>query len=168
MASGASKRRIQKSTGPQELNLIPIMNLFITIIPMLLIITVTVHMAMLSLNLSASASGEGGEGDGNGASGDKVVEIKIVIYPDKFEVREEGNEPVEIPLITTNEGTQKFDYFALDALLTEIKERNPEVYEIKVTPYPDVFYDTLIRAIDVSKVNGFPEVKYERLRVIAI
>jgi len=163
MASGASKRRIQKSTGPQELNLIPIMNLFITIIPMLLIITVSVHLALLSLNLAASGGDDGGGGGGAGSGGDKIKEIKLVIYPDNFEIREEGKDMIKIPL---EEG--RFNYFRLDTVLKEIKGRNPDVFEIKVTPYPDVIYDTLIRSIDVCKISGFPEVKYERIRVGAL
>ncbi len=163
MAQGASKRRIQKSTGPQELNLIPIMNLFITIIPMLLIITVSVHLALLSLNLAASGGDGGGGGEGAASDSERVKEIKLVIYPDKFELREEGGDTFNIALI---EG--RFDYFRLDELLEDIKSRNPEVFEIRVTPYPDVLYDTLIRSIDVCKLKGFPEVKYERLRVGAL
>lgn len=166
MAFGASKRRIQKSSHLQEINLIPIMNLFITIIPMLLMITVTIHMAYLSLNLSTSGTSGSGEGAGITGEGDKVKEIKLVLYADRFELTEEGfQEPIVIPARLNEEGNYRHDYFTLDAFLSEIKERNKDLNEIRLTPYPDVYYGTLIRAIDICKLRGFPEVKYERIRV---
>lgn len=170
MAIGVSKRRTKKSPTLQDLNLIPIMNLFITIIPMLLMITVTVHMALLSLNLMASGTAGGaGEGEGTGADEDRIKEIKIVLYTDKIEIREEGiADPIIIPTIELEDGSIRHNYFALDEAITEIKSRNEDVHEIRITPYPDVYYGTLIRAIDISKLRGFPEVKYERLRVGAL
>ncbi|MBW6515984.1 MAG: biopolymer transporter ExbD [Candidatus Cloacimonetes bacterium] len=166
MAFGASKRRIQKSSHLQEINLIPIMNLFITIIPMLLMITVTVHMALLSLNLTASGMSGTGEGSGVSGTGDKVKEIKLVLYVDRFELFEEGNvEPIVIPAGIFEDGELRHDYRALDLFIEDIKNRNMDINEIRIAPYPDVYYGTLIRAIDICKLRGFPEVKYERIRV---
>ncbi len=169
MASGASKRRILKSSNLQELNLIPIMNLFITIIPMLLMITVTIHMAFISLNLAASGTSGSEESEGLSGSEAKVKEIKLVLYPDRIEIQEEGiRDPIIIPAIETEEGVIVYDYQTLDAMLANIKGRNQEIHEIRVAPYPDVYYGVLIRAIDICKMQGFPEVKYERIRVGAI
>jgi len=166
MASGASKRRIQKSAGMQDLNLIPMMNLFIIIIPLLLTITVTVHMAFLSLDLSASGTGGTGEADGVGQAETRIKEIRLILYSDRFEIREEGvNDPVIIPARSREDGSMVYDFGSLDNSLAEIKTRNTEIEEIKITPYPDVLYGTLIRAIDISKIRGFSEVKYERIRV---
>jgi len=166
MAFGASKRRIQKSSGPQDLNLIPIMNFFITIIPMLLVITVTVHMALLSLNLSASEGGGGGSGagDGGGGANEPVKKIELILYLDRIIVTEEGRAETKLPVMMDEHGVKKYDFKGLDKVLEEIKSRNENVNEVRVIPYLDVLYDTLIRAIDVAKLKGFTEVKYERLR----
>ncbi|MCB5230779.1 MAG: hypothetical protein WCX83_03055 [Candidatus Cloacimonas sp.] len=166
MAFGASQRRIQKSSGPEDLNLIPIMNFFITIIPMLLVITVTVHMALLSLDLSASGGGGGGsDGSGEGGAGaeEKVKKIELVIYNNKFEVREEGSNTLVLDQVTDGLNNL-YDFATLGSVLMEIKSRNENVNEIRVIPYPDVLYDTLIKAIDVSKLQGFVEVKYESVK----
>ena len=166
MAIGASKRRIQKSSGSQELNLIPIMNLFITIIPMLLMITVTVHLAFLSLNLTASGTAGTGDVESTAGSDQRMKEIKLVLYIDRFEIHEEGvRESIIIPSRELEDGSLRHDYLALDNVLLQIKERNKDINEIRITPYPDVYYGTLLRAIDISKRQGFPEVKYERLRI---
>jgi biopolymer transport protein ExbD len=166
MASGASKRRIQKSAGMQDLNLIPMMNLFIIIIPLLLTITVTVHMAFLSLDLSASGTGGSGEGESSGQAESRSKEIRLILYSDRFEIREEGvTDPIIIPARVSEDGTVVYNYAMLDNILAEIKTRNTEISEIRITPYPDVLYGTLIRAIDMSKIRGFPDVKYERIRV---
>ena len=59
-----SEGRQQKSqTAPQEPNLVPIMNLFVTIIPFLLLLIVVSQVALVALNFSQAAGG-GGQGGG--------------------------------------------------------------------------------------------------------
>lgn len=65
-----SAMRQQKSqTVPQEPNLVPIMNLFLTIIPMLLMMVVISQIALLALNFSQGESGVSyGQGGGGGGA----------------------------------------------------------------------------------------------------
>lgn len=58
-----SEARQQKGqTAPQEPNLVPIMNLFITIIPFLMLM-ITIQVSLLALNFASDSTGSGG-GDG--------------------------------------------------------------------------------------------------------
>ena len=65
----SAMRQQKAQTVPQEPNLIPIMNLFLTIIPMLMMMVVISQIALLALNFS---QGEGGVSYGQGGG---VVEV---------------------------------------------------------------------------------------------
>jgi|WetSurMetagenome_2_1015567.scaffolds.fasta_scaffold241508_1 hypothetical protein len=157
MAFSPSKGRNTKMTGMDPLDMTPIMNLFITIIPMLLTMLVTLQLSYISLNLAATS--QGGGGNGAGAGGEKIKVVRVVLYNNRIEVQEEGAKSVTIPTYMAD-GIQKYDFISLDATISGIKQRNPNLYNIKVVPYPDVDYDTLVRSIDVCKLDGFPNVTY--------
>ena len=61
MAYGPSKNRSASDSEPREPNLIPIMNLFIVVIPMLMTIMVSVHLAMIEITLPTSGGGAAGD-----------------------------------------------------------------------------------------------------------
>jgi hypothetical protein len=157
MAFSPSKGRNTKMTGMDPLDMTPIMNLFITIIPMLLTMLVTLQLSYISLNLAATSQGAGGTGTGPG--GEKIKVVKVVLYNNRIEIQEEGANSTTIPTYFTD-GKLKYDFVALDAAITGVKTRNPNLYNIKVVPYPDVAYEILVRSIDVCKLDGFPNVTY--------
>lgn len=158
-----SAGRNQKSGAPNEPDLTPIMNLFLTIIPMLLFMLVMSQVALVALNFTQGAGGGGG---GQGGGGDDKDTKKLEVFmvninaPERnltpgFEIREAGMDKTIIPY---NNGS--FDFVQLDAKLKEIRARNPEQKEINVGPYPTVPYGLLIKAIDLCKANEFFDVRY--------
>ncbi len=158
MAFSPSKGRNTKMSGMDPLDMTPIMNLFIVLIPMLLTMLVTVQLSYISLNLTGN-SGGGGGGTGAGSSGEKIKVVKVVLYNNRFVIEEEGSGSITIPTSVVN-GQKKYDFIALDEAITSLKNRNPNLFNIKVVPYPDVTYETLVRSIDVCKIDGFPNVTY--------
>jgi len=157
MAFAPSKGRNIRKSEPVELDMTPIMNLFITIIPMLLTMMVTIQLSVISLNF-ASATGGGGAGAGAGGGG-LEKEVKLVLYKSGFELRDVSGAATNIPAV---EAGVKYNYFELDRALAAAKAKSQQVSTVKIVPYPDVTYDTLIRAIDVCKLNGFPTVSYSK------
>lgn len=150
--------------GPKEPDLVPIMNLFITIIPFMLYMLVIAQIALVALNFAPTGGGGGG---GQGPGGGKPQEKKIEVYlmnqdaPERglfrgFEVREPGMETVKIPF--TN---GYYDFVRLDQVLKDIRSRNANQSEINVSPYPDVLYGPLIQTIDICKSNAFVNVMYK-------
>lgn len=150
--------------GPKEPDLVPIMNLFITIIPFMLYMLVIAQLALIALNFAPTGGGGGG---GQGPGGDKAEEKKIEVFimnqdaPERglfrgFEVREPGLEPVKIQFVNNY-----YDFVRLDNVLKEIRARNPEQQQINVSPYPDVLYGPLIQTIDLCKNNSFLNVMYK-------
>lgn len=164
-----SAMRQQKSqTVPQEPNLVPIMNLFLTIIPMLMMMVVISQIALLALNFS---QGEGGVSSGGGGGGAGPVPEKVEIHilgknyaaSTNFlgmEVREPGVETKSIPAIHGF-----YDYPSLDKALKEIRNRKATLNEITVLVHPDVLYGDLMKAIDLCKINGFTQVHYTAPKV---
>jgi biopolymer transport protein ExbD len=169
MAYRPSAGRNQRgATGPKEPDLVPIMNLFITIIPFLMLMLVISQVALVALNFTQGTGGgsEGGEGGGGDLEQAKLEVIVMAsenaankVFPG-FEVREEGRDPILIPLVNL-----QYDYPRLDDALSKIRERNPEVYDISVSPYPDVRYEHLIKTIDLCKEHNFVNVRYEPAQV---
>lgn len=165
MAYRPSAGRNQKSLqAPPEPNLVPIMNLFITIIPFLLLMLVISQVALISLNFSGKTGG-GGDGSGGGGGGTDIKKVQVIIMaaeaPERglfpgFEIREPGAEPIKIPF-----ANGFFNFVKLDETLKQIRENNPELYDIGVSPYPDVLYGPLIQTIDLCKNNDFVNVRYE-------
>ncbi len=156
MAYGPSKNRSEKQHEPREPNLIPIMNLFIVVIPMLMTIMVSVHLAMIEITLPTSSGGGAGSGEEQ-VEQDIPLVITLALFLDRFEIKVEGVEKVvEIPQLAPG----KYDYSILDMNLAQLKENNPNQGTMEILPDPDVSFDTLLRSIDLCKSNNFPNIKY--------
>ena len=157
MAYGPSKNRSRSQNEPREPNLIPIMNLFIVIIPMLMTIMVTVHLAMIEITLPTEAAGGGGGDDTEEQLEDLPKVITLALLPDRFEIMVEGVEDI-ITIPQLSAGT--YDYFSLDKSIARLKIRNEKQGTIDILPDPSVKFDTLLRSIDICKSNNFPNIKY--------
>jgi len=156
MAHGPTKSRSRSQHELREPNLIPIMNLFIVIIPMLMTIMVTVHLAMIEITLPTEGAGNGGD-DTQEQSEDIPRVITLALLPDRFEIMVEGiEEIITIPQLSA--GT--YDYFTLDRNMARLKNANEKQGTIDILPDPSVKFDTLLRSIDICKSNNFPNIKY--------
>lgn len=172
MAYRPSAGRNQRTfTEPKMIDLVPIINLFVTIIPFLLLILVITQVALVALNFTQGTGG-GGEGNVAGSGGVKqdipIVEVIIMapedagekLYPG-FEIREPGKAPVPLRLVNN-----QYDYIGLDSMLKDIRSRYPGLYDINVAPYPYVRYETLIKTIDICKSNSFINAHYKAPQVL--
>lgn len=160
----SAMRQQKAQTAPQEPNLVPIMNLFLTIIPFMLMFVVISQVALVALNFS---QGEGGGGSSGGGGGGKDIEkVEIIILDDAyakknqflgFEIREPGMETRMLPSSKEN-----YNFVALDEHIKDIRARKADLIDITVTVYPNVLYGDLIKTIDLCKSNGFTQVHYNR------
>lgn len=152
MAYAPSKQRRLKRQEAKELNLIPIMNLFIVVIPMLMTIMVTVPLAMNEISLSSGGS------TSSKSTENTLKNIKLSLFADGFGIEVEGEEDIiEIPL--QEDGS--YDFKALNQQLSALKELNQDQKNITVAPDNNVLYDILLSSIDICKLNDFPVVKYK-------
>ncbi|MDD2332741.1 MAG: hypothetical protein PHI68_08850 [Candidatus Cloacimonetes bacterium] len=167
MAYRPSAGRNQKgSSAPEEANLVPIMNVFLTIIPFLLMMIVVGQVALLALNFEGSASGGGGEGEGSGGGGDeRNIEVIIVVKAQPnpgflVKVTYDGKDIEDYPKTYAN-------FRELDQGLKDLRNHPTrgqvlkDVTDIGILPEADVLYGVLLQTIDVSKTNGFSGVRYQ-------
>lgn len=156
MAYGPSQRRKLSDKEVREVNLIPIMNLFIVIIPMLMTIMVSAHLAMNEITLPT------GGGAGGGEEAEEQVEetpkkITLGLYVDRFELLVEGESDArKIPL--QEDGS--YNYPALDKQLNALKGEHENQNTVEILPDGQVLFDVLLRSIDICKMNEFPNIKY--------
>ncbi|HAN41455.1 MAG TPA: hypothetical protein GX398_00035 [Candidatus Cloacimonetes bacterium] len=167
--SAGRNRRL--AGGPKEPDIVPLMNLFLTIIPLLLYMLVIVQLALVALNFTPSGGGGGGgiQGPGGDGADEKKIEIYIMdqdasdrgLFPG-FEIREPGQETHKIEALGKDVNDEYvYDFQALNEVLKQIRERNPNQTQISVSPYPSILYGPLIKTIDLCKHNSFTNVMYK-------
>lgn len=164
----SSTRQQKAQTAPQEPNLVPIMNLFLTIIPFMLMMVVVSQVALVALNFSQGEGGGSGSGAGGGGKTetDKVeIHIMGMEYSKNnqflgMEIREGSVTTSRITAVNEN-----YDYVSLDKTIKEIRARKADLVDITVLVHPDVLYRDLIRTIDLCKINGFSQVHYTAPKV---
>ncbi|HHE38978.1 MAG TPA: hypothetical protein ENL20_10455 [Candidatus Cloacimonetes bacterium] len=152
MAYGPSRSRSKSLRESRSPNLIPIMNLFIVIIPMLMTIMISVRLAMIEITLPA----QGGKQEEETLN-EPPKALTLVLYPDRFEIKVEDEEGViKIPQLAENE----YDFVTLDKEIERLKQEFPQQFTMEILPDPNVKFDTLLRSIDICKSHDFPNVKY--------
>ena len=138
------------------------MNLFVSIIPFLIMMISISQVALIALSFTSDGGG-GGTGEGGGAQAE-IVEIHLMmkehaqaqLFPG-MEIREPDKKTIhKIPWLRED----VYDFDGLNTLLVDLKEKYSDTTEIAVIVHPDVLYDTLIRTIDLCKDNGFVTVHY--------
>ncbi|MDZ4120847.1 MAG: hypothetical protein U1C33_00390 [Candidatus Cloacimonadaceae bacterium] len=167
MAYRPSQPRNKKlDTSSKEPNLIPVMNLFLTIIPFLMLFVAYSSLALLAVSLEAAGGGGDSGGGGSGGGQTDLPMYQIIIYganPDpakinSFEIVDEGNKRVISHIKQLN---GRYDFNQLSFQLSQLKSRSPQVDDIKVLPFGDVLFEVLLQTIDLCKENKFIKVNYQ-------
>ncbi len=155
-----SGQRNLKNKKQKEPNLVPIMNLFLVLIPALMTMMVSIHLAMIGINYSSSPkSTESGKGENK----DVPKSTQLRILDTRFEIHVDGEDPIVI-LADSTGAVINYDFFELDKKLKEIKAAHEDQSTIFVMTDRNVLFNTLMRSIDSCKLNEFTNVKYVSLR----
>ena len=158
MAHAPSKIRNLNRDNSKGLNLIPIMNLFIVIIPMLMTIMVSVHLAMVEIVLPKKGMATNAMNEEQ----EKPKTLRLNILTDAFEILiVEDERTINIPVLDNSTNPAEFNFLRLNDELMKLKEEFPDQPTMEILPDPDVKYDTLLRSIDVCKINDFPNIRYK-------
>lgn len=140
----------RKSSEEEELQLTPIMNVFLIIIPFLLMTASFVQMAILELNLPAL----GGRKSHTSQSEQKPVIINLLMIKEAgFELKSPDMQFSLIP----KQGAQH----SLNGLKTElarIKTRYQDSEDIIIQPESTIKYELIIHVMDTCREAGFPNI----------
>ncbi|MCD4651112.1 MAG: biopolymer transporter ExbD [Candidatus Cloacimonetes bacterium] len=162
--------KLSKMTKP--INLVPIMNLFLVVIPFLLMIMVTAQMALLEIQLASSGGGDGAGNEGE----EEIKEISVAIFDDRLEVKLSNQDKADVlPVIAEGieDIMQRYDFTELDRMFQNFDEEFPvsdslkqitglDLHEalVRIIPSEIVKYQALLLVIDICKMNNFPNIRY--------
>ena len=137
---GLSNQRTTDSTF--DLNLAPILDIIVSIVPLLLLSIAFVQVKMIDSSVPQVVAEAARRAD-------EKAEATVVLHVSKaggfrFEVTRDGH---QTPLAVPNKGGA-WDLTALNAAAFGIKEKNPEVFRVDLQPEPDLNLNELVTVID--------------------
>lgn len=150
-AAFPATKRAKKATSKEieliDLDVTPVMNLFMVLIPFLVSMAVFTHLAIVDFSLPPA-------NDSSGASAEtKELDISIVITSDGFRIVGTGKKLNIIPKIQN-----KYQFEQLRALLKAVKFEYPSQKSVVLVIEADVIYDDIIRFMDICRESQFPDV----------
>ena len=135
MISGRRRNRHNLETA--ELNITAFMNLMVILVPFLLMTAVFSRVAILELTLPGSSTEPADPQE-------LVFQLEIIVREGQIEV---GDRNVgALGIYPTEDGD--YDYEALTAKLTEIKNSYPEKTDASILLEANIEYDTLVQVMD--------------------
>lgn len=130
-----------------ELNVTPVMNIFVILIPFLLLTATFVKIAIIELTLPTLESIE----YTNPEDLKDLTLLMVTINPEGFEIKtSENNFP---KVLNTPDG---FDFKKLAEQLEDIKLQYPKLEDVLISPADDIQYQVIIKVLDSCRDVGFP------------
>ncbi len=140
--------RERRSDDP-DVNIIPVMNIFLLLIPFLLLTAAFVKIAVIELSLPTLSKARAAQIQQE----KKLVLVILGIKETGFQLKSLGFkfEPV-------NKVGNKYNYKPLVQQLKQIKAKYPYAEDIIIAPEAKVKYDIIIQVMDHCREAGFPNV----------
>ncbi len=144
------KKTLGRDRGDEEseLNITAVMNIFLILIPFLLLTAVFVRIAVLEFSLPSKQKSSTTEATPR----DAVVTV-IAINEKGFDLKTQG-----MKFSFINKKTENFDFQTLVQNLQKVKARHVETEDIIIAPHASTKYDTIIKVMDRCRENGFPNI----------
>jgi biopolymer transport protein ExbD len=141
MAQKPSSRR-RGLHGQTDIDLTPLMNVFIIVIPFLLLTAVFAKTAVIDIYLPAEAASDGGVTQ-EPATAPKLLIVKVM---ETGFVLDGIGKGVNVP-----KAGDKYDFARLTKELALIKDRHPSHQEVIILLGPQVKYDLVVQAMDATR-----------------
>lgn len=139
-----------KRNSETDVNIIPVMNIFLLLIPFLLLTAAFVQLAVVELSLPSLNKGQG---QLTQERPQNLVLIILAIKETGFQLKAQGFkfEPL-------NKINNQYDYRQLIEQLKQIKQMHPYAEDIFISPENKVKYDIIIKVMDRCRETGFSNV----------
>jgi len=137
-----SRRDSRRNADTAELNITAFMNLMVILVPFLLITAVFSRLAILELNLPGSSTEPANPQE-------LVFQLEVIVREGRIEVGDRNIGALGI-YPNTADG---YDYDALSAKLSEIKQSYPEKTEAAILLESNIAYDTLVQVMDRVRIQ---------------
>jgi biopolymer transport protein ExbD len=139
-----------KEVRDNDVNIIPVMNIFLLLIPFLLLTAAFVHVAMIELSLPSLNKGQGANVQEQQKN---LVLVILAIKDNGFQLKSLG-----FTFDPLNNINGQYNYRDLAEQLKQIKNQHPYAEDIIVSPESNVKYDTIVKVMDRCRETGFPNV----------
>jgi len=146
------RRSVQsRRKGGDDVNVTPVMNLFLVLIPFLLLtaefIKISVHeLALPSKSQQTTQAPEKNKKE--------LVIILLRIDEKGFELKAPFMKPPKIPM----QSGKKYDWAQLETELQKIKKRHGSTEDITIQPSELIQYETIVNLMDKCRDSGFPNI----------
>jgi biopolymer transport protein ExbD len=141
---------IKKNKEVEDLNLIPLMNLFVTMIPLLLLTAAFYHIGMVSASVPTQSDEETSV-----ETGSTAVTVNVRMSPEGYNVTASSGTLTEAELkqldafIPKKDG--KYDYATLTTVLDRIKRKYQESETMMLVPDQKAIYNEMIKTMDAAR-----------------
>ena len=147
-----------------EVNLIPVMNLFVTLIPFLLLAAAFYHIGVIATSLPSQT-----DEASDIAADRKSVTVNLLVEPTNIQVSASNavlDEETLNELAVTIPNTPKgFDVETLGKALREIKLRYENSDTVIVLPTDDIEYQDIVHILDASREMIFNKGTSDQVKV---
>lgn len=147
-AARGKKRRGLKGTG--EIDLLPLMGVFLVLLPLLLVGAVFDQITTIEMSLPADAASVSPL---LAAPRDTTTDADLTlrIEPSYYEIRAKATEPRRVSRNTPGSDTE------LKAALGAVKGAFPAAEEVVIVSPPTARYEELVRLMDIARAAGWPQ-----------
>ncbi len=142
-----AKKSMSKEVETFDLDVTPVMNLFMVLIPFLVSMAVFTHLAVVDFSLPPSQSESGTEKES------KELDISIVVTSSGFRIVGTGKKLDLVPRIKG-----KYQFQQLRILLKAIKFEYPSQKSVVLVLDGNVLYDDIIKFMDICRESQFPDI----------
>jgi len=145
---------LKKSLGrekkqDEEVNIIPVMNIFLILIPFLLLTAAFIKLAILEISLPSLGKGAKVQQE----TEKELVLVILAIKEDGFQLKSPG-----FKFDPINKNGANYDYRLLLGQLKQIREKHATAEDIIISPESKVKYDIIIKTMDQCRETGFANV----------
>jgi biopolymer transport protein ExbD len=141
-----------RASGGEDLQMTPIMNVFLILVPFLLLTASFVKLAILEMSLPSLNQ--------NTSSVTQASEEKKPLVLNMLAVRQNGFElkspTFNFPFIMKK--GEQYDFEQLQASLRQIKDKFPDSEDMVIQPEDVIKYDDVVKVMDRCRESGFPNI----------
>lgn len=156
--------RFHVARKPADVNLIPVMNLFVILIPFLLLAAAFMHIGVIATSLPSQT-----DESSDIAADTKSVTVNMLIDKDSIQISASNavlDEAVLAELaFSLPRGKDGFDLDILAKALHEIKLRYENSDTVIVLPADDIEYEQIVKVLDAAREIVFSPGTPEELKI---
>ena len=142
-----------REAGSSELQMTPIMNVFLILVPFLLLTASFVKLAVLEMSLPSLTQSAGGSVTQASEDNKPLVLNMLAVRQNGFELKS----PTLTFAFIEKKGEQ-YDFEQLQAKLRQIKDKFPDSEDMVIQPEDAIKYDDVIKVMDRCRDSGFPNI----------